>query len=170
MIIGFSVSCSRSVQADAAAAQVPIHLESVIYRLIETVRNKTAALLPPRIESKIIGEATVLQIFNLNLPKRQTKTIAGCRVNNGQINKTDKVRVMRGVERTVVFEGTSASTFSVMSQADPSGDIDTLKHLKKDVTEIRKGTDCGIGIQNFNDIQANDEIVTFETFEVAREL
>jgi len=154
IIIGFNVACSRSVQRHAADAKVELHLESVIYRLIETVRAKTAALLPPKIESRVIGEATVLQLFQINLKKKDMMTIAGCRVNNGLINKTDKVRVMRGPERRIVYEGS----------------IETLRHLKKDVSEIRKGMECGIGIQDFDGIKEGDEIVTYETFEVARTL
>lgn len=104
-IIGFNVSCSRSVQNIAASAQVALHLESVIYRLIETVRKKTAALLPPKIETRITGEATVLQLFPINVKRKDTVNVAGCRVANGTIARNERVRIMRGSERSIVHDG-----------------------------------------------------------------
>lgn len=85
--------------------------------------------------------------------------VAGCRVSNGVINKSEKVMVLRpsatpGGEREVVFEGT----------------IETLRHLKKEVGEVRKGTECGISFEGFTDVKEGDEVVTFTTFEVPREL
>lgn len=157
-VIGFSVACPRSIQNHAKSANVPLHLESVIYRLIETVRSKVAALLPPTIESRVTGEAVVQQLFPIKV-KKETLMVAGCRVSNGVINKNEKVRVLRpssapGAEREVVFEGT----------------IETLRHLKKEVGEVRKGTECGISFEGFTDVKEGDEVVTFTTFEVPREL
>lgn len=153
-IIGFSVDCPRSIKTAADSVNVPILTDSVIYRLIDAVRARVIALLPPKLEYRITGEATVQQLFPIKLGKKETKVIAGCRVSNGVLNKAEGVRVLRGPERTVVFEGT----------------MDTLKHLKKDVTEIRKGMECGVGLEGFEDVREGDEIVTFVTFEVAREL
>ena len=135
---------------------VPLHLESVIYRLIETVRSKVAALLPPKIESRVVGEATVQQLFPVKV-KKGTVMVAGCKVSNGIINKSEKVRIMRsgdGKDREVVYEGT----------------IETLRHLKKEVGEVRKGTECGISFDEFADVKEGDEVVSFTTFEVPREL
>ena len=92
--------------------------------------------------------------------------VAGCRVSNGVINKAEKVRILRsrpgveggggggGKDREVVYEGT----------------IETLRHLKKEVGEVRKGTECGISFDGFTDVREGDEVVTFTTFEVPREL
>lgn len=90
--------------------------------------------------------------------------VAGCRVSNGVINKAEKVRILRsrtageggggGKDREVVYEGT----------------IETLRHLKKEVGEVRKGTECGISFDGFIDVREGDEVVTFTTFEVPREL
>jgi len=135
---------------------VPLHLESVIYRLIETVRSKVAALLPPKIESRVVGEATVQQLFPVKV-KKGTVVVAGCKVSNGIINKAEKVRILRsgdGKDREVVYEGT----------------IETLRHLKKEVGEVRKGTECGISFDEFADVKEGDEVVSFTTFEVPREL
>lgn len=156
-VIGFSVACSRSIQNQAKDMNVPLHLESVIYRLIETVRSKVAGLLPPKIESRVTGEATVQQLFPVKV-KKGTVMVAGCKVSNGIINKAEKVRILRsageGKEREVVYEGT----------------IETLRHLKKEVGEVRKGTECGISFDEFADVREGDEVVSFTTFEVPREL
>jgi translation initiation factor IF-2 len=144
--------------------------------LIETVRQKTAALLPPKIEYRVIGEANVLQVFEVTKGKTKV-SVAGCRVSNGNITRTDKVRVLRGPERTPVFEGESTwrATLTVVRIWSTSltlgpGSIDTLKHLKKDVPTVRKGTECGISFEGFDDIRADDQITTFSTHEIPREL
>lgn len=107
MIIGFSVKAPKSVQNHAAKSNVPIHLESVIYRLIETVRAKVAALLPPIVETRVLGEATVLQIFSIAIKGKESASIAGCRVSNGVINRHDHIRVLRGEDREIIFDGRS---------------------------------------------------------------
>ncbi|WVW79952.1 translation initiation factor IF-2 [Kwoniella bestiolae CBS 10118] len=153
-IIGFNVPASRSIQTTAKSSNVPLHLESVIYRLIDTVRSKVAGLLPPKIEYSVKGEATVQQIFEINLKRKTVVKIAGCRVNNGIINKLEGVRVLRGKDREVVYEGK----------------IEMLKHLKKEVGDVRKGMECGIQFEGFDDVREGDEIVGFVKVEVAREL
>lgn len=151
-VIGFNVDCPRAIQSAATDAGVPVITDSVIYRLIENVRSRVAALLPPRVETRVTGEATVHQIFPLKSGRKVIKNIAGCKVMNGTVAKADKVRVLR--DREVVFEGS----------------MDTLKHMKKDVNEMRKGTECGIALDGFDDVREGDQIVSFQTFEVAREL
>ncbi|ORX36345.1 hypothetical protein BD324DRAFT_580627 [Kockovaella imperatae] len=154
LIIGFNVDCPRPVQQLAKQLNVPIHLETVIYRLIETVRAKTAALLPPAIEYRTNGEALVQQVFEITLKKKQKAYIAGCKVSQGSIKRGSLARVFRGPDRQLVFEG----------------EIETLKHLKKDVDEIRKGTECGVGLANFKDLKEGDEIVAVTKVEVPRTL
>ena len=108
LIIGFNVDCSKHLQQLARQLGVSVHLESVIYRLIDTVRQKTAALLPPAIEYRTLGEATVQQIFEISLKKKQKAFIAGCKVNQGTIKRGGLVRVFRGANRVLVFEGESS--------------------------------------------------------------
>lgn len=166
-VIGFSVPCSRGVQSLAASLNVPLHNDSVIYRLIDVVRGKVAALLPPIRETKVTGEATCQQVFEIKGKGKEVSRIAGCKVGNGVIGRNDGgVRVLRGKDREQVFEG----EFGCVGIQLTTGAIDTLKHLKKDVTEVRKGTDCGISFVGWNDIKEGDEIVTFTTFEVPRQL
>lgn len=105
MVIGFNVKAARSVQTLANTSNVPLQLESVIYRLIESVRAKVAGLLPPVIETRVLGEAVVQQVFNISLKGRETQAIAGCRVGNGSIGRDNKVRILRGNGREQVFEG-----------------------------------------------------------------
>ncbi len=105
MVIGFSVKASRAVQTLANSSSVPLHLETVIYRLIDTVRAKVAALLPPLIETRVLGEAVVQQVFTISLKGKDTQMVAGCRVGNGVIGRDSKIRVLRGENREVVHEG-----------------------------------------------------------------
>lgn len=105
MIIGFNVPASAKVKQTATTKRVDLHLEGVIYRLIETVRQKTAALLPPSIESRTIGEGTVIKPFEIKVGKKQIATVAGSRCVNGTINRNDLVRILRGPDREQVFEG-----------------------------------------------------------------
>lgn len=76
--------------------------------MIETVRAKTAALLPPRVESRITGEATVIQLFPISVKRKESVTVAGCRAANGTLSRNEKVRVLRGPERGTVYEGEMA--------------------------------------------------------------
>lgn len=154
VVIGFSVDCSRALVQEARDRGVAVLTERVIYRLIEEVRNRVAALLPPVVETRVLGEAVVQQLFDIKLAKKEVKRIAGCKVNNGTISRNEGVRVLRGPKRDIVFEGK----------------MEALKHVKKDVMEMRKGTECGIAIEGFQDIREGDEIISFQTFEVPRTL
>jgi translation initiation factor IF-2 len=184
LVIGFNVPASKSVKDSAAQKHVELHLESVIYRLIETVRKKTSALLKPTIESRTLGEGLVSEVFTIRLSRKAQTVVAGTKCGNGTISKNDNVRVIRGSKREVVFDGKLSYTRTlrsvahlVMSRIEVTraagliiGKISTLKHLKKEVDEIRKGMDCGISLDGFDDIKEGDEIVTYKTFEVPREL
>ena len=105
MVVGFNVECPRSIMTLANMSSVPVHVDSVIYRLIDSVRGRVAALLPPRIEYHITGEALVQQVFEIKLSRKDVKVIAGCKVGNGVISRAQGVRVLRGPDRDVVYEG-----------------------------------------------------------------
>ena len=155
-IVGFNVKASKSVQQAAARAQprVTVHCDNVIYRLMEHVSSSVAALLPPIIEPRVTGEATIVQIFAINVKGSTFRNIAGCRVTNGVIAKANQVRVLRGPDRKVIYEGR----------------LDQLKQVKKDVPEMRKGTECGMSFEGFQDIQEGDIVQSFYTVEVPRTL
>jgi len=94
-IVGFSVSSPRSVLSLAAQNEVPIVTGNIIYRLIENVRSRIIDMLPKIIETKVTGEATVLQLFDITNKAKQIIKVAGCRVTNGLIEKQKFARVIR---------------------------------------------------------------------------
>ena len=102
-IIAFAVPVPRSVTVAAAAHDIPIFSSKIIYQVIEDVRQRVANLLPIVYEKRISGEASVLQIFDIKLTGGRTKTIAGCRVTKGVVEKSKKIQVVRNGE--VVHEG-----------------------------------------------------------------
>ncbi|KAJ2916853.1 hypothetical protein MD484_g3545, partial [Candolleomyces efflorescens] len=147
MIVAFSVPVPRSIQHLASQNGVQISPSDIIYKLMDDVRNRVRALLPPIIETTVTGEANVLQLFDIQMKDKSTKKVAGCRVANGLIEKSKYARLVRKGE--TVYEGS----------------LDTLKQLKKDVTEVRKGTECGLSFEGFSDLQEGDLIQTFERIE-----
>ncbi|GAA5873367.1 hypothetical protein JCM3774_000760 [Rhodotorula dairenensis] len=154
-IIGFNVKAPGSVMKDAAKGPtpVPVHTSPIIYRLVETVRNETAALLPKNVETRVHGEANVQMVFDISVKGRKEPIkIAGSKVFNGVFQKTRKARVIRNGE--TLFTGT----------------VSTLKQVKKDVNEIPKGVECGIALDGFGDWQVDDLIQSIEEVEVARSL
>jgi translation initiation factor IF-2 len=146
-IVGFSVTASRSVQNSATQNGVPVCTSDIIYRLVDDVRERVTALLPVVVETKVTGEATILQLFDIDLKQKQTMKIAGCRVTNGILEKQNFVRVLRN--GNVLFDGT----------------LSTMRHIKKDITEARKGTECGLGFGEFRDLEAGDLIQMYEKIE-----
>ncbi|ETS60852.1 hypothetical protein PaG_04769 [Moesziomyces aphidis] len=156
-IIGFNVNPSKSVlQAASRTKPTPVRIiaSDVIYRLMESVSTSVAELLPPLMEPRVQGEAVISQIFDINLKKNATRKIAGCKVTNGTISKSVGVRILRGKDRTEVYRGR----------------LDQFKHLKKDVTEMRKGTECGMAFEGFQDIQPDDVVQSFTEVAVPRTL
>ncbi|CED82828.1 translation initiation factor if-2 [Phaffia rhodozyma] len=151
-IVGFSVKCDRQTANQAAVSSVPVYLEGVIYRLVEEVVSRCSDLLTPIIEVKVLGEALCQQIFEITLPNRTVSKIAGCRVNNGLVSKGEKMRVLRKGEEVFV------------------GPILTLKQVKKDVTEIRKGSECGIQLVGFQDLEEGDVLQSVQILEKKRSL
>lgn len=111
MIVAFSVDIPRSVEGIAASNNIPLHSSTIIYRVIEEVRNRVVALLPPVIEHKVTGEANVLQLFDITVKSRVTKKVAGCRVVNGVVEKARMGRVVR--DGVTIHEGKLNILFTV---------------------------------------------------------
>ena len=107
IIVAFNVNAPRSIQTQANGLGIQILNNGVIYRLIEEVTARVVALLPPIVDSRVVGEGSILQIFNITVKGRQTKAIAGCRVTNGTFTRAAKVRILR--EKTVIYSGPSSS-------------------------------------------------------------
>jgi len=103
MIVAFAVPVLRSINVAAEAHNIPIFSSKIIYQVIEDVRQRVANLLPTVYEKRISGEASVLQTFDIKLTGGRTKTIAGCRVTKGVVEKSKKIQVVRNGE--VIHEG-----------------------------------------------------------------
>ena len=148
IIIGFHVRPDSNARASAEREKVEIRTYRIIYEAVEEVRAAMEGLLAPEKREVVLGEAEVRQTFKI----AKVGTIAGCFVRSGVIPRTARVRVIRdGVE---VYEGAVAS----------------LKRFKDDVREVREGFECGIGIENFNDVKVGDLIEAYRIEEVARSL
>jgi translation initiation factor IF-2 len=148
IIIGFHVRPDSNARASAEREKVEIRTYRIIYEAVEEVRAAMEGLLAPEKKEVVLGEAEVRQTFKI----AKVGTIGGCFVRSGVIPRTARVRVIRdGVE---VYEGTIAS----------------LKRFKDDVREVREGFECGIGVENFNDVKVGDLIEAYRIEEVARSL
>src|SRR5213592_2116548 len=148
IIVGFHVRPDSNARASAERERVEIRTYRIIYEAVEEVRAAMEGLLAPEKKEVILGEAEVRQIFKI----AKVGTVAGCFVRSGVIPRTAKVRVIRdGVE---VYDGSLAS----------------LKRFKDDVREVREGFECGIGVENFNDLKVGDLIEAYRIEEVARSL
>jgi len=148
IIIGFHVRPDSNARASADREHVEIRTYRIIYEAVEEVRSAMAGLLAPEKKEVVLGEAEVRQTFKI----AKVGTIAGCYIRSGVIPRTARVRIIRdGVE---VYEGGIAS----------------LKRFKDDAREVREGFECGIGIENFNDVKVGDLIEAYRIEEVARSL
>ncbi|KAF8436882.1 initiation factor 2 [Boletus edulis BED1] len=150
-IVAFSVGMPRTVRASASQNHVPIYTSDIIYRIIDDIRDRVISLLPCTYDIKVTGEATVLQLFDIQT-KGACKRIAGCRVTQGIVQRSSPVRVLR--DGKTVYEGS----------------IDALKQLKKDVAEVRKGSECGVSLQDVDNLQGGDVIQMFQKIEIPAQL
>ncbi|KAJ4292930.1 translation initiation factor IF-2 [Collariella sp. IMI 366227] len=151
-IINFNNTIPVNIKRLAHEANVKIMDHNIIYHLVEEVRAKLTDELPALVIKKVVGEAEVLQVFQINLRGRTYKNIAGCKIGNGVVKKGSKARVIRGGEN--VYEGV----------------IDTLKHVKKDVDEMKKGSECGMSFAEWDQLQAGDLIQVIEEYTEKRKL
>jgi translation initiation factor IF-2 len=148
IIVGFHVRPDTNARAAADREGVDIKLYRVIYEAVDDVRAALSGLLRPEEKEVILGDAEVLQLFKV--PK--AGVIAGCTVRSGVINRTGRVRVVR--DSVEVYDGL----------------IGSLRRFKDDAREVEKGFECGIGIENFNDLKIGDRIECYRTEQVARTL
>ena len=148
IIVGFQVRPSVSARKIAEKEQIDIRLYSIIYDAINEIKAAMEGMLSPEIKEEITGTAEVMEAFNIT----KVGTIAGCIVRDGRIFRKDKVRVIR--DGIVIYTGTLGS----------------LKRFKDDVKEVNKGYECGLNIDNYNNILAGDFIEAFTLTEVAKTL
>jgi len=148
IMIGFNIRADAQARKVIEAESVDLRYYSVIYNLIDEVRNAMSGLLAPEFKQVIIGLAEVRDVFKS--PK--IGAIAGCMVTEGTIKRSAPIRVLR--ENVVIYEG----------------ELESLRRFKDDVNDVRNGMECGIGVKNYNDVRVGDQIEVFETIEIARSL
>lgn len=148
VIIGFQVRPSQQARRSAEKEGVEIRLYSIIYDAIEDVKSAMEGMLSPEIKEEITANVEVLQVFKIS----KVGSVAGCMVKEGKIKRTNKVRVIR--------DGIVIHT----------GELGSLKRFKDDAKEVVAGQDCGLNINNFNDIQVGDIIEAYEETEVKKTL
>jgi translation initiation factor IF-2 len=145
-IIGFNVRADGAARSAMKEQGVEVNYYSIIYEALDDVRSWVSGMLKPEIKEQIVGLAEVREVF------RSSKfgTVAGCLVTEGVIKRGNPVRVLR--ENVVIHQG----------------ELDSLRRFKDDVSEVRGGTECGIGVVKYNDIRVGDQVECFARFEVAR--
>jgi len=147
-IIGFNVRADAAARTAIKESGVDIRYYSIIYEAIDDVKAALSGLLAPEVREQIVGLASVKEVFSS--PK--FGDIAGCIVSEGYVKRSNPIRVLR--ENVVIYEG----------------ELESLRRFKDDVNEVRSGTECGIGVKNYSDVQVGDQIECFERIEVARTL
>ena len=147
-IIAFNVRGDAAARAAIKDHGVDVRYYSIIYEAIDDIRAVLTGMLAPEVKEQIVGLAQVRSVF------RSSKfgTVAGCMVIDGYVRRNFPIRVLRN--NVVIFEGA----------------LESLKRFKDDVNEVRAGTECGIGVKNYNDVQEGDQIECYSRVEVARTL
>jgi len=147
-IIAFNVRGDAAARTALKEHGVDVRYYSIIYEAIDDIRAVLTGMLAPEVKEQIVGLAEVRNVF------RSSKfgTVAGCMVIDGYVRRNFPIRVLR--ENVVIFEGA----------------LESLKRFKDDVNEVRAGTECGIGVKNYNDVREGDQIECYSRVEVARTL
>ena len=148
ILIGFNVRADVSAKRLINDENVDLHYYSVIYEAIDEVKQALSGMLAPEIVESIIGLAEVREVFRS--PK--LGAIAGCLVVDGIVKRNNSIRVLR--DNVVIFEG----------------ELESLRRFKEDVLDVKAGTECGIGVKNYNDVKTGDQIEVYEKTMVARTL
>jgi translation initiation factor IF-2 len=148
MIIGFNVRANAQACEMAKRDSVEVSYYSIIYNVIDDVKQALTGLLAPTLREKFLGNAQILQVFNIT----KVGKVAGCKVTEGVVKRGAKVRLLR--DNVVIHEGT----------------LKTLKRIKDEVREVKEGYECGMAFENYDNIEAGDVIECFEMEEIARQL
>lgn len=148
IVVGFQVRPSLSARKLAEKEQIDIRLYSIIYDAINEIKAAMEGMLSPDIKEEIMGTAEVLETFKVT----KAGTVAGCIVRDGKIARNAKIRIIR--DGIVIY----------------TGNLGSLKRFKDDVKEVKNGYECGLNIENFNDIKVGDHVEAFQEVEVAKQL
>jgi translation initiation factor IF-2 len=144
IVVGFNVRPNPKVRDLSTEHNVDIRFYDVIYNVVSDIKGAMAGLMEPTYKEHSVGQAEVRQTFNIP----RVGTIAGCYVTEGKIERGQTMRLLR--EGVVVYDGK----------------IGSLRRFKDDVKEVQSGYECGIGIENYNDIKVHDVIECYEVEEV----
>ena len=147
-VFGFNVRADNSAKKLIEREGLDLRYYSVIYELLDDVKQVLSGMLAPEIREEIVGVAEVRDVFR----SPRFGQIAGCMVVEGNVFRNKPIRVLR--DNVVIYEG----------------ELESLRRFKDDVNEVRNGTECGIGVRNYNDVRPGDLIEVFDSKEVAREL
>ena len=147
-VFGFNVRADKTAKMLLEREGVELRYYSVIYELIDDVKAALSGMLSPEIREEIVGTAEVRDVFR----SPRFGQIAGCMVIEGTVHRNKPIRVLR--DNVVIYEG----------------ELESLRRFKDDVADVRNGTECGIGVRNYNDVRAGDLIEVFDTKEIARSL
>ncbi len=148
IVVGFNVRADAAARDAIKETGVDVRYYSIIYEVIDDVKAAVSGLLKPEVREQIVGLAEVREVFRS--PK--LGNVAGCMVIDGYVRRALPIRVLR--DNVVIYEG----------------ELESLRRFKDDVNEVRAGTECGIGVKNYNDVKVGDQIECYERTEVARTL
>ncbi len=148
IIIGFNVRADGGAKRMIEEQGVDLHYYSIIYELLDEVKNAMTGMLAPQFKEEIIGLAEVRDVFRS--PK--FGAVAGCMVVDGVVKRNNPIRVLR--DNVVIYEG----------------ELESLRRFKDDVSEVKQGFECGIGVKNYNDVRPGDQIEVYERVQVQRTL
>ena len=148
IVLGFNVRADASARKIIESENIDLRYYSVIYDLIDEVRQAMSGMLAPKYKQQIIGLAEVRDVFRS--PK--FGAVAGCMVTEGTVKRNNPIRVLR--DNVVIYEG----------------ELESLRRFKDDVAEVKNGYECGIAVKNYNDVRPGDQIEVYETVEIQRTL
>ncbi len=148
IILGFNVRADGSARRVIEAESIDLRYYSVIYDLLDEVKQAMSGMLAPEFKQEIIGLAEVRDVFKS--PK--FGAVAGCMVTEGLVKRSNPIRVLR--DNVVIYEG----------------ELESLRRFKDDVAEVKNGYECGIAVKNYNDVRVGDQIEVYEIVEVQRSL
>ena len=146
IIIGFNVRADASARRLIELESVDVHYFSIIYEVIDVVKQAISGMLKPEIREQIVGIAQVREVFR----SKRFGDIAGCMVTEGAVRRNNPIRVLR--DNVVIYEG----------------ELESLRRFKDDVGEVKSGTECGIGVRHYNDVRPGDQIEVFERVQIER--
>lgn len=151
-IMSFNVKVPKQIQLKAERANVKVFEHNVIYRLIEEVTNELTSKLKPHIEINVLAEADLKTALLITGKNKTTVKIAGVKVETGTLKRSSKIRVLRDGE--IIY----------------TGGLSSLKHVKHDISEAKKGTECGLAFTNWDKFEEGDKIEAYEETEIPRYL